>query len=77
MCWDVLIVTSRLTSKGQTTIPRSVRQGLQLREGDVLEFELMDGYVILRKAQPSHSEDPFVAFEEWAGDADQRAYGDL
>lgn len=69
------MITSRLTSKGQTTIPRSVRQALNLGERDSLEFELRDGYVILRKAR--HSEDPFATFEEWASEADQRAYADL
>ena len=71
------MITSRLTSKGQTTIPRSVRQALNLGERDSLEFELRDGYVILRKARPDYREDPFATFEEWASEADQRAYADL
>ena len=71
------MITSRLTRKGQTTIPRSVRQALNLGERDCLEFELRDGYVILRKARPEHGEDPFATFEEWASEADQRAYADL
>ena len=71
------MITSRLTSKGQTTIPRSVRQALNLGERDSLEFELRDGYVILRKARPGHGEDPFATFEEWASEADQLAYADL
>lgn len=70
-------MTSRLTSKGQTTIPRSVRQELSLREGDTLEFELKGEFVILRKARPNPGDDPFALFEEWAGEADARAYADL
>lgn len=71
------MVTSRLTSKGQTTIPRSVRQELHLQEGDTLEFEQRDGYVILRKASQSHADNPFATFEEWDGEADRHAYADL
>lgn len=71
------MITSRLTSKGQTTIPKSVRQALNLEERDSLEFELRDGYVILRKARQQQGEDPFATFEEWASEADQRAYADL
>lgn len=71
------MVTSRLTSKGQTTIPRSVRDELKLREGDTLEFELKGEFVILRKAAPSRGDDPFGTFDEWAGEADTRAYSDL
>lgn len=56
-----------------------MRQGLQLREGDLLRFELMDGYAVLRKRQPAYgaNEDAFPVFEEWAGEADQRAYREL
>lgn len=41
--------TSTLTSKGQVTIPRSIRQRLGLRRGDRLEFLVTEsGEVILR-----------------------------
>ena len=37
-----------LTSKGQTTIPKDVREHLGLRAGDRMEFILQDGCVVLR-----------------------------
>jgi len=38
-----------LTSKGQTTIPKDIRDGLGLKPGDRLTFTLLtDGTVILR-----------------------------
>lgn len=43
--------TSRLTSKGQATIPADVRAALGLKPGDSVEFRLNDaGEVVLRRA---------------------------
>jgi antitoxin PrlF len=42
---------SKLTSKGQTTIPAEVRADLGIAPGDRIEFaKLPDGQTILRKA---------------------------
>ena len=38
-----------LTSKGQTTIPKAIRQSLKMKPGDRMSFTLMpDGTVIMR-----------------------------
>jgi AbrB family looped-hinge helix DNA binding protein len=38
-----------LTSKGQTTIPKPIRDGLRMKTGDRMSFTLMpDGVVIMR-----------------------------
>jgi antitoxin PrlF len=71
------MITSKLTSKAQTTIPQPVRIALRLREGDELAYVIEDGRVILMKAQPDLAEDPFGAFAEWSGDADRKAYAKL
>ena len=43
--------TSRLTSKGQATIPADVRAALGLKPGDSVEFRLNDaGEMVLRRA---------------------------
>lgn len=71
------MITSRLSTKAQTTIPRSVRAALRLREGDTLEYEIVEDAVILRKASTASVDDPFATFDEWDSEADRRAYADL
>jgi len=40
---------STLTSKGQTTIPKEIRESLRIKPGDRMAFTLMpDGTVLLR-----------------------------
>jgi antitoxin PrlF len=41
--------TARLTSKGQVTIPKSVRDALDLREGDELVFRLERSRAVVAK----------------------------
>jgi antitoxin PrlF len=72
------MITSRLTSKAQTTIPQAVRNALQLREGDELAYAIEHGRVILtRKATRDVQDDPFATFSEWASEEDARAYDGL
>lgn len=71
------MITSRITSKAQTTVPQAVRNALGLREGDELAYEIRDGQVTLTKARGGAQDDPFAPFEEWDSEADRRAYADL
>lgn len=71
------MITSRLTTKAQTTIPQSVRAALGLREGDELAYQIDGERVILTKAQIRVADDPFRAFSEWDSEADRKAYGKL
>jgi antitoxin PrlF len=72
------MITSRLTSKAQTTIPQPVRAALQLREGDEIAYAIEPGRVVLTRAQPeTTAEDPFRTFSEWDGEADTQAYAGL
>jgi antitoxin PrlF len=71
------VITSKLTSKAQTTIPQPVRAALQVGEGDVLAYTIENDRVILTKASRAVRDDPFAAFDEWASENDQRAYADL
>lgn len=40
--------TATVTSKGQITLPRDVRDELNLKEGDQVSFEKIDGRYVLR-----------------------------
>lgn len=72
-----MVITSRLTSKAQTTIPQPVRMALGLREGDEIAYSIEDGHVILTRVAGRAVEDPFRTFTEWDSDADRNAYADL
>jgi antitoxin PrlF len=41
---------SKITSKGQTTVPRSVRDRLGVGANDVLRWEVLDGAALVRPA---------------------------
>ncbi len=71
------MITSRITSKAQTTVPQAVRNALGLKAGDELAYEIRDDRVTLTKARVPGRDDPFATFEEWDSEADRRAYADL
>ena len=71
------MITSHLTRRGRTTIPRSVRQALGLQDGDTLAYELAGDRAVLRRGASDSSAGPFDCFEEWGGDADRVAYAGL
>jgi antitoxin PrlF len=71
---------TRLTSKGQTTIPVEIRKALRLKEGDSVLFELDKGKVTLRRADPldrAFLKLAETAFEEWNSAEDEAAFRDL
>ena len=45
--------TSTLTSKGQTTVPKEVRDALDLDVGDKLSWEIRGGKVAVTTERPS------------------------
>lgn len=72
---------ARITSKGQTTIPQSVRTALGLSPGDSIVWEVGDdGVARVRRAAPLDVE-YLRALEgtlnEWSSDADEAAYREL
>ena len=51
---------STLTAKGQTTVPKPIRQALSLREGDQIAFRVDENGVTLRRVDEAR-EDPAIA----------------
>mgnify|MGYP006310738797 CR=1 FL=1 len=72
--------TSRISSKGQVTIPAEVRKALDLEAGDLIVYE-MDGDVVKLKKMESFDAAFHLAvsetLEEWNSDEDEEAFGDL
>jgi AbrB family looped-hinge helix DNA binding protein len=59
---------ARVSSKGQITIPKAVRDEFALRAGDEIEFLKEDGHIILRRFVPDSLLDPWVGYlKEWEG----------
>ncbi len=71
------MITSKITSKAQTTIPQPVREALRVRAGDVLAYKIERGRVIMTKATRMPADDPFACFDEWGSENDRRAYANL
>ncbi len=72
------MITSRLTSKAQTTIPCPIRAALNLCAGDELAYTITAAGVVLTRARPETPiEDPFAAFSEWDSPADAKAHASL
>jgi antitoxin PrlF len=72
------MISSRLTSKAQTTIPQPVRIALGVRDGDEIAYEIKGDCVVLtKKPIEAPADDPFRTFEEWESEADRRAYANL
>ncbi len=71
------MITSRISSKAQTTIPQPVRSALGLKEGDEIAYAIENGRVVMTRAERGVQDDPFATFSEWDGAIDRKAYGEL
>jgi AbrB family looped-hinge helix DNA binding protein len=53
------MATTTITSKGQVTIPKHIRDSLSLHPGSEVVFDVNDaGEVVLRKSGPAQSQGP-------------------
>lgn len=72
--------TSKLSSKGQITLPRQVRKALEAQPGDTIAYEVENNEVKLKRLEPFDA--AFHAalsstLDEWATEADEEAFRDL
>ncbi|MFU8884085.1 MAG: AbrB/MazE/SpoVT family DNA-binding domain-containing protein [Cyanobacteriota bacterium] len=69
-----------LTSKGQVTVPKTVRDALGLRQGDTLQWDLEEGSVrvkVLRPVDRLFLEGVEANLQEWNSLEDEEAFADL
>lgn len=59
----------RVTTKGQVTIPKAIRDELGIEPGDEVTFEPSDGGYVIRKEAPTTAKgaDPFETYRGAAG----------
>ena len=75
------VLLSKVTSKGQATIPADVRRLLKLSPGDRIAFRVEGSRVELARATPidrdfAEALEPTLS-AEWLTKEDDEAYGDL
>lgn len=75
-----MTIASRLSSKGQVTIPAEIRDQLGLEAGDVVIYELRDEVVVLRRGEPfdvAYHAALSDTLDEWTSPEDEEAFRDL
>lgn len=71
---------ARITSKGQMTIPKRIRQAAGLDTGDVVAFEIEEGRVCFRRislAEDGYLKGAAATVAEWSSPEDDDAWRDL
>lgn len=71
---------SKITARGQTTIPKRIRDAVGLREGDLVAFDHRGDHLVLRKvevASGAYLEGVSGVMSEWEAPADEDAWRDL
>ena len=72
--------TSKLSSKGQVTIPMEVREKAGLEPGHLVTYEVKDGVIILKRVEPfdaAFHEALSKTLDEWNSPEDEEAFRDL
>ena len=74
------MLTSKLSSKGQVTIPREIRETIGLKPGDTIAYDIHGGVVTLQHVEPFDA--AFHAalsqtLDEWTTPEDEEAFRDL
>jgi AbrB family looped-hinge helix DNA binding protein len=76
--------TAKITSKGQMTIPKHIRERAHLNSGDVLVMDMEDDRIVMRKLEPKDGPKDRdylnavqATLEEWSSPEDEEAWRDL
>ena len=66
---------ARISGKGQTVIPKPVRERLGLKAGDLIRFRVdHNGTVTIEKVRQAVVDNRFATFSEWASEEDEKLY---
>ena len=72
---------ARVTTKGQATIPKRIREAAHIREGDILAFDLdSNNRITIKRIDPSVDVELPASQEtlsEWSSPQDEEAWRDL
>ena len=71
---------ARVTSKGQTTIPKSIREACGIQEGDVLTVAIEGQRVVMTRLETTETDylqSLETTLDEWLSPEDEAAYRDL
>jgi antitoxin PrlF len=71
------MITSKLTTKAQTTIPLPIGHALRLRADDEISHSIEDDVVTMRKVSAAAIEDPRGTLNERDTDANRIVYRHL
>ena len=75
-----MALVSKLSSKGQITIPVSIRSAMSLKPGDFITYDLNGKSVKLKKIEPfdaAYHAAVAETLEEWNSPEDDEAFSDL
>jgi len=74
------MLSSRLSSKSQVSIPKKIREAIGLQPGDRIGYEVSDGQVTIKKIDPfdmAFHKTIAKTLDEWDTQADEEAFRDL
>ena len=71
---------SKITTSGQATIPKRIREAADLHASDVIAFEIEDDHLVVHKVMPG--QDNYLkalskVLNEWSSPEDEEAWRDL
>jgi AbrB family looped-hinge helix DNA binding protein len=74
------MITSKISLKGQVTIPKQVREALGAAYGDFISYDIRDDRVVISRAEPfdaAYHAALADTLSEWVSPEDEEAFGDL
>jgi len=74
------MLVSKVSRKGQVTIPKKVRESLHANAGDLIEYEVQGNVVMIRRAGPFDRAFHGALSDtltEWSSPEDEEAFRDL